>query len=130
MERFQIITLVDITRSGAGRSETDKIKIGQQANFNSLIQTIGLRSNISWVQDPQKRDGSLPDPIEGKAVHWIWEFETERDRIFLRGDDPVGNLIEDLQGVPIIADLENSADISPPAFQTKGPALNTWIIIN
>jgi hypothetical protein len=130
MERFQIITLVDITRSGASRSETNKLKIGQQANFNSLVQTIGLRANITWSQDPIKHTGRLPDPIDGKAAHWIWEFETERDTIFLKDQDPVGLLLDDLQGVPIVVDLENTADISPAAFQTKGVLTNTWIVIN
>ncbi len=33
MARYTIITLVDITRTQPTRSETDKIKLGQQSNF-------------------------------------------------------------------------------------------------
>jgi len=84
MPRYQIITLVDITRSRADRSETDKIKMGQQSNFNALIQTIGIRSNLSWTSDPKKHTGSLPHPLEGKANHWIWEFDVEREDVFLK----------------------------------------------
>jgi hypothetical protein len=129
MERYKLITLVDITRSGASRSETDKIKIGQQANFNSLIQTIGLRSNIEWSNDPVKDTGRLPVGEQGKAVHWIWEFTTERDDVFKEGNNKVLLLLKDLHGVPIVDLLENSADLSPPAFQTSSDHQNTWVEI-
>ena len=129
MERYQIITLVDITRSGASRSETNKIKIGQQANFNSLIQTIGIRSNIDWVKDPIKETGRLPVGTQGKATYWSWEFTTERADVFKDGDDKVILLLNDLHGVPVIDLLENSVDISPAAFQTSGSKQNTWVSI-
>ena len=129
MARYKIVTLVDITRSQPSRDEVDPIRIGQQANFNSLIQAIGMRSNVAWGRDPKKHTGSLPDDITGKATHWIWEFDCEREDVFLKGDDPVGLLAEDLHGVPVIADLENSADILPAAFQTRNGNQNTWLTI-
>lgn len=129
MARYEIITLVDITRSNATRSETDKIKIGQQANFNSLVQAIGLRANISWQTDPKLTNGSLPAPFKGKAKYWTWQFDTERTDEFLKDNDPVGFLIEDLHGVPIIDNLLNSVDIYPAAFQTKGNNKNIHVEI-
>ena len=129
MARYKIVTLVDITRTNPDRAETDKLKLSQQANFNSLIQAIGLRSNITWNRDPKKHNGSLPDGIGGKAVHWIWEFDVERDEVFLEGNDPVALLVKDLQGVPVIDCLENSADLDPAAFQTRGDKQNTWLTI-
>ena len=129
MERFRIITFIDITRTNASRSEIDPKKIGQQANFNSFLQTINLRANIYWNRDPVKKDGSLPWPIEGKAVYWIWEFETERDELFYKDGDSVRLLIEDLDRVPIIANLENSVDIDPAAIRTSGKYQNTWVQI-
>jgi len=59
MARYQVITLVDITRTHASRYETDKIKLGQQANFNALQQAIGLRSNFVFIADPQRHDEHL-----------------------------------------------------------------------
>ena len=129
MARFRIITLVDITRTNPHRSETDKLKLAQQANFNSLLQAIGLRSNVTWNTDPKLHTGRLPDGIDGKANHWIWEFDCERQDVFLRDDDPVGLLVDDLNGVPIIGQLTNTADLSPPAIQTKGSNVNTWVEI-
>lgn len=127
MARYRLITFVDITRTQADRNETDLIKVRQQSNFNSLTQAIGLRSNINWSKDPKKMEGRLPDGIEGKAVHWIWEFETERDDVFLKDDDPAGLLKEDLHGVPVVDGLENSVELSPQAFQTKNGNQNTWV---
>jgi hypothetical protein len=128
MARYQIITLVDITRSNPDRSELDKTKLGQQANFNSLLQAIGLRANVTWEQDPEMKDGRLPHPRTGKANHWIFEFDTERELLFYKDDNnPTGLLVDDLHGVPIIDQLNNSIDIHPSIFATKGENTNTWI---
>lgn len=130
MERYKIITLVDITRTNCPRNEPNPLKVGQQANFNSVLQAIGLRSNITWDRDPEMHIGRLPDNIEGKANHWIWEFVVERDFVFLKdGKDPVGLLVDDLHGVPIVSDLNNNVEISPAAIQTKGTNANTWVQI-
>jgi hypothetical protein len=127
MARYKIITLVDITRSTPNRSETDQLKLGQQANFNSLLQAIGLRANIDWVIDPQQCSGALPDNLGGKAVHWLWEFDTERDFVFQKDSDPVGLLVDDLNGVPVVDRLNNSVEISPACFISKGDSANIWV---
>ncbi len=129
MARYKIVTLVDITRADPEKKEADKFKLSQQANFNSLLQAIGLRSNVVWHRNPKKETGSLPDKIGGKATHWIWEFDCEQEDVFLKDGDPVGLLKEDVHGVPVIDLLENSADISPAAFQTRNGNQNTWITI-
>lgn len=127
MARYRIVTLIDITRSQPARDSADKIKIGQQANFNSFLQAIGMRSNVEWNHDPLKCYGRIPVNDHGKATHWIWEFDCEREDVFLKNNDPVALLAEDLHGVPVIPLLENSADISPAAIQTEGNKINTWV---
>ena len=127
MQSFKIISLVDITRSSPSRLENDPIKLGQQANFNSLIQAIGLRSNMEWDKDPEECSGRLPYPLEGAATHWLWEFWVERDFVFQKDNDPVYLLLADLQGVPVVNGLNNSVDITPSIFQTKGEHTNIWI---
>jgi hypothetical protein len=127
MQHFKIVSLVDITRSNPSRVETDKIKLGQQANFNSLLQAIGLRSNVEWDSDPEQLSGRLPTPIDGAATHWVWEFYIERDSVFQKDNDPAGLLLDDLQGVPVVNLLNNSVDIMPSIFQTKGTLVNVWI---
>jgi len=127
MERYQVITLVDITRTNCPRNEPDRIKVGEQANFNSLVQAIGLRANSTWDRDPVMHTGQLPDGIDGRATYWVWEFQSERELVFNKDGNPLRLLIDDLHCVPIVPDLKNSVDITPAAFQTKGNNINTWV---
>jgi hypothetical protein len=129
MNRYRITTLVDITRSKATRSETSELKQGQQSNFNTLIQVIGLRANIATDYDPKQDEGRLPDPWKGRGTYWTYEFEPERADGFLDGNNPVGHLINDLNGVPIVDGLNNSINFDLPAFITKGKDFNTTIQI-
>jgi len=129
MPRYRIITLVDITRTNAMKTEPDQLKILQQANFNSLRQAIELRSNVSWTEDPKRSEGRLPQGFVGKAAHWCWEFEVEREDLFLKDNDPVGLLKDDLNSVPVITGLLDTAEIKPAAFQTKGNNINTTVVI-
>ena len=127
MPRYQIVTLVDITRTNPTRAETDQHLLAQQANFNTLLQAIGLRANVSWDIDPVESSGSLPYPLEGRANYWTWTFEVERDQVFAKDGNPVGLLLDDLHGVPVIGQLNNSIDIDPAVFQTQGPNTNIWV---
>ena len=127
MARYQIVTLVDITRTNPSRSETDQHLLSQQANFNSLIQAIGLRANVVWVSTPKERNGALPRDLDGKAVYWTWTFDVERDDVFLKDGDSVALLVDDLNGVPVIPELNNSVDLDPACFISKGDNSNIWI---
>jgi hypothetical protein len=129
MPRYRITTLVDITRTEPDKADPDDFRHHQQANFNSLRQAIELRSNVEWARDPVKHQGRLPEPLQGKAAHWIWEFENEREDLFLRDGDQTALLKEDLDGVPVIIGLEESAEITPAAIRTEGKNINTWIEI-
>ncbi len=126
MPRYQIITLVDITRTNPSRSETDHVKLSQQANFNSLVQAIGMRSNVTWDRDPTAETSRVPNQ-DFKAMHWHWEFFVEREQVFLKDNDPVGLLKADLDGVPIVAGLGDSVELLPACFFSQGDRINTWI---
>jgi hypothetical protein len=125
MARYQIITVVDITRSNPVRTETDPITLGQQANFNSLVQAIGMRSNVTWIQDPESHTGRLPIG-PGKAAHWIWQFDAEREDVFLNQGDDVALLVNDLDGVPIVDQLNNTVELTPAVFRSQGDNINIW----
>ena len=127
MARFQIITLVDITQTNPHRSETDQHLLSQQANFNSLVQAIGLRANVVWISSPKEKNGALPKGIDGKAVYWTWTFDVERDDVFLKDGNSVALLIDDLNGVPIIPNLNNSVELDPACFISKGETANVWV---
>jgi hypothetical protein len=127
MERYQIITLVDITRSNPPRDSSDARLLGQQSNFNSLLQALNMRSNISYEHAPVADTGRLPAPFTGKGMYWTFEFETERDDVYRLGDDQAGLLKQDLDGVPIVDNLDNTVDFKLPVFKTSGKDVNTVV---
>jgi len=127
MPRYRITTLIDITRTATAKSPLTDLQIKQQANFDSLRQAIELRSNVEWNRDPARHEGALPDPFDGRGAYWTWEFETEREDLFLQDDDPVALLKHDLQGVPVIDGLNNTVIVDPAAFQTQGENINIWV---
>ena len=49
MQQFMIQTLIDITETGLHRG-ADKVKVNQQQNFNTAVNTIGLRLNCHPVK--------------------------------------------------------------------------------
>jgi len=73
--------------------------------------------------------GAITVCLKAKPIIGFWTFDTERDDVFLQDDDPVALLVEDLHGVPIIDQLENTVDIYPAVFKTRGDDINTWIKI-
>jgi hypothetical protein len=119
MPRYNIKTFVDITRSNPDRDNDDPIAKGQQSNFDSLVQGIGLRANVSWVSDPTQE-------IEDEKKYWIWNFDVEQEDVFTLGDNPVGLLEQDLHLVPIIKNLTNEVSVKP-MFLTKGNDTNIWV---
>lgn len=129
MTRYKLITLIDITRTNPTRVEQDPTVLGQQANFNTFLQGIGMRANIEWEQDPIMDSGVLPLPFDGGANYWTWEFIVERDQVFELDNDPVALLVQDLHNIPIVSNLLNDVDLYPAAIQTQGDSVNTYISI-
>jgi len=122
MPSYKIITQVDITRTQPNRDNADTTVRAQQNNFNSLIQGIELRANVEWEQDPVM--------VEGETNTWHWTFFVEREDVFSDGENEVGLLLEDLNGIPIINHLPNTPTLIHPAFKTRGADRNTWVILS
>lgn len=120
MAQYEIYTTVDITRSNPDRADPNQIKQAQQANFNSLTQGIGLRSNITWDRDPVRL-------MDSETAKWFWEFNCEQADVFTKNGDPVGLLLDDLNGIPILRNLTNTEPLLKPVFITQGPETNIWI---
>ena len=116
MFRYNIYTYIDITRTTPDRDSKDEFALGQQSNFNSFLQGIGLRANVLWDIDPQKH-GEI----------WKWDFFVEQADVFSDGLDPVALLLKDLHGIPVVGNLTNTRAIYPPVIRTLGKDLNTWI---
>jgi len=71
--------------------------------------------------------GRLPEPFSGKGTYWTFVFEVERDQTFLKDNDPIGLLKDDLNSVPIVTGLKDTVNFKLPVFQTDGKLVNTYI---
>lgn len=133
--QHSIYTTVDITPTGVYNND-DKLdndfwlKRNQQSNFDSLCQTISLRSNIFNIEvesfSVDKISSLFPDP-NLPDVFKIWHLGFTVDRFEPFGENHSA-LLEDLHLVPIIPNLTETTPIFPSYFMTIGDLKNIYII--
>lgn len=126
---YKLYTLVDITHTGQYRNEPGKeADRWREQNFNTVLQTLGIRANVSFNQKPTVLE------VAGKTVGfdtdevirvWRFDFYTERDDILYEVDgDPVGYLKQDFHLVPYIAGLDELMEQNYAVFNTANPGAN------
>ena len=120
--RFIIHTLVDITETGSRRGEDPK-QYRQQQNFLTVMQTIGLRVNPTYVKAPEvvKEVPSklgLGTSYKTKQSVWKYVFDMEYD-----GALDIETLVNDFDLIPIITQLDETAEFDNAHFLTKNTAL-------
>ena len=115
--RVTLTTIVDITETNA-RKEDDKLARNQQANYLTMLQTVGLRVNAEPLQcETHVGDVSefgFGSAITGKQRYWEFTFEHDYE-----GAVTEQTLTEDFDLVPVITDLTETATINNRAFRTK-----------
>ena len=125
---YKLYTLVDITHTGQYRNEPGKeVARWQEQNFNTVLQTIGLRSNVDFRTNPEAINvsGKLVGlEIEDIVKVWRFDFYTEQDFVFELDNDPVGHLKDMFNGVPYIANLTEDMEQNYAVFVTDGPNRN------
>jgi len=140
MHEYRIHTLVDITQNGninkqfpfksesggmIHNKDTFAIARNQNANFNTMIQLLQMRGNITWDLPPERMD--LPNLgnhgygsyYEGKHSTWHFQFYSEQAGVY--GDilDPTENLVEDFNLIPVLTDCTNTAHFPIQTFITR-----------
>jgi hypothetical protein len=125
---YMLYTTVDITNTGQYRHEPGKESDRwKEQNFQTLLQTIGLRTNITFRRPPdmiQVSGKQIGFATENLVRAWRFDFSTEREGFFEKDNNPVAALIEDFDGVPYIAGLDESMTQNFDVFVTEGPAQN------
>ena len=142
MHTFRVHTLVDITNNGLLKKEfpfktkaseivhdkhTLAIARNQNNNFNTMIQLLQIRGNITWETLPMRMHDTLGNSAfgsayEGKHISWHFEFQTEQQDVY--GDAStknVGQLIEDFDLVPIMTFCKETATFPTSTFITQDP---------
>ena len=120
--RFILHTLVDITETGVRRGEDPK-QFRQQQNFLTVMQTIGLRVNPTYVKAPEvvKEVPSklgLGTSYKTKQSVWKYVFDMEYE-----GALDIETLVNDFDLIPIITQLDETAKFENAHFITKNTAL-------
>lgn len=126
--QYKLYTLVDITHTGQYRNEPGKESLRwKEQNFNSIIQTLGLRANLSFMSNPLMTEvkGSLIGFDTNDIIRvWRFDFETEREDVYENDNDPVGFLKEDFELVPYIEGLDELLQQNFAVFVTEGKNKN------
>jgi hypothetical protein len=166
MHEYHIHTLVDITNNGnlkqafpfkssSGDVIHDKnslaIARNQNANFNTMLQLLQMRGNITWENDPVRVEmptlgnhgfGSF---YEGKNTMWnfqffpytpdcsvkntMWNFQffTEQSGVYGEITDPVEGLVGDFHLVPIVSFCKETVTFPYSTFDTLNHrTINTY----
>jgi hypothetical protein len=121
--RFVIHTLVDITETGSRRGEDPK-QYRQQQNFLTVMQTIGMRVNPEYISPPTiisevPSKLGLGTSYKNKQSVWKYAFDME-----FEGALNVETLVNDFDLIPIITQLDETAEFNNAQFITKNVSLN------
>jgi len=121
--RFKLYTLVDITETGVRRGEDPK-QYRQQQNFLTVMQTIGLRVNPTYVSTPEvikdtPSKYNLGTTFKNKQNIWKYAFDIEYE-----GALDVDTLNNDFDLIPIITGLDETVSFENDVFITKNPSIN------
>ena len=121
--RFKLHTLVDITETNTRRGE-DPIGYRQQQNYLTVMQTIGLRVNPTYVMPPETIK-EIPSKLglgkvyKTKQTVWKYTFDVEYEAAL-----DIETLENDFDLIPIIGGLQESVVLEIPHFITKNPDKN------
>ena len=115
--KFQLYTLVDITKTNARKGDSFLAQ-NQQQNYLTCLQTISLRANPTLLQDPKNELINIKVLNFGKLYngkHMVWkldfdfEHESAHSTIFLE---------KDFNFVPIIDNLNETCKFPTAIFNT------------
>jgi hypothetical protein len=126
--RFEIKTLVDVTETNARKGQ-DKKLVNQQDNFNTLYNTIGLRTNpteiLVSVNEELITKLGFGTSYKGKHKIWTVEFFVEAE-----ASTSVELMQDDFELVPVISNLDETAKLDKSMFITSANDTLTNIIFN
>lgn len=123
MHYYSAYTLVDITNTNVNQSRELIVQSDQQQNLNTLIQSIGLRSqpidpeiSVLMTQDIVNYEFG----IEYQGLHTVWrlDFSIEHNDVFNKNGNKTFHLLNDCDGVAIYTNLEETVELKTKSFET------------
>jgi len=148
MHEYHIHTLVDITDNGnlkkqfpfktlSGDLVHDKDSLAvarnQNSNFNTVIQLLQLRGNITWESPPLKTEvPTLSNHCfghfyEGKQNIWNFQFFVEQSGVYGDMREPTSLLGQDFHQVPVVSFCKETVTFPNSTFDTlNSQTINTY----
>lgn len=124
--RFKLVTLIDITATGARRGD-DYALIKQQQNYLTVMQTIGIRSNPEISNPPKKQSidiSNLGFGSEYTGEHTVWSLDFN---FGLNQSHDLDMLNIDFDLVPVIGELDETITIEDWVFRTTDGVLRNIV---
>ncbi len=134
MQTIEIQTLVDITDTKVARpNQGTPLQHDQYRNFTTLRQCVEIRSIISYDASPtvetvDVKDLGFGSQYKGKHKVWTFRFYPDRSGAYFEGNDEVGALLDDVNGVPVIQKLTETINMDTAMFELKNAATKNTII--
>ena len=122
MTNYVAYTLVDISNTNESKINRNKLHFFQQQNLNTLVQTIGLRSqplepSVSVLLAQDIVNFGFGKQYQGLHTVWELQFSIEHGGAI----ENMEQLLADCNGIPIYTGLEETAEIASKCFETIGP---------
>jgi len=129
-------SLVDITETNVlEQTEHNTKERNQQRNWESVIQVINFRITPVSIQSPVVHKGNIDQfrfgaHYKGEHNVWAFSFDVDKPNIFMTYNDPCGILHMDFDNVPIVLNLNETANIPSPMFFLNPITRNIYFEIN
>ena len=127
--RFTLYTLVDITETNARRVSSNNKEFQQQQNFLTVLQTIGLRVNPTYVGAPvvvNETPSKLGLGKEYKTKQNVWEFTFDID---YENALDIETLQNDFNLIPFISGLDETSKFENDVFLSQNQAKTNILFV-
>ena len=136
MEHISAFTLVDITLSKViDDMNINRPEYHQMQNLQMLLQTIGMKTqpleyNVDILTEQNMEDYNFSSMHAGVHTVWRLNFSTDFSGVWETSNGYFSNLVDDMHGIAIVNDLDNTAmDFPIDIFDTKNN-VNLYFEIN
>lgn len=130
-------TLIDITDTGVYRNDTPSPALrNQQRNWETVLQVISLRAQPVDIVSPRNpklvatANHQFGSYYTGSHKCWKFKFYVEHHDVFASENNATGLLEKDINEVPVITGLTESAAFPDPVFYTNGILKNTYFKVS
>jgi hypothetical protein len=134
MEVIEIKTLIDITNTNVRRiNQGTQQQLDQFRNWTTLLQCIGLRSNINYDRDPRVETVDVKglgfgSEYKGKHQVWTFQFRPDRPDTFADESEAVALLEKDLDKIPMILNLTETINTQRAVLDTSDESFANTVV--